>query len=151
MKKVHLLALSLIVIFSACKKYEEGPRFSFRSKEERLSNSWVISKVFESANGGSKTDKTSDYHTRYSNFVLVCDKENHYSTTFNSFSTIPANEVGRYHFGSEKNIIIFDYQSGNDDTMEGKWTILRLKEDELWMETVDSNTNVTVEVHFTPQ
>lgn len=149
MKKVHFLALSLIFIFSACKKYEEGPRFSFRSKEERLSNTWIMSQVFET-NGGSKIDKTSDYNTVYSNFVLVCDKENHYSTTFRYLSATDANEIGRYRFGSEKNILIFTFESGNDDAMEGKWTILRLKEDELWMETVNSN-NVTVEVHFSPQ
>ncbi len=50
---VHFISLLLL---SGCKKYPEGPLISFRSKTERVSNTWKFSNC--KING---VDATSDY------------------------------------------------------------------------------------------
>ena len=38
-----ILFLTLMVVgFSSCKKYEEGPSLSFRSIKQRITNTWKI-------------------------------------------------------------------------------------------------------------
>ena len=49
MKKFALLSLTLGVIMAigvGCKKYEEGPLISFKSKESRVINTWKAKYVF---------------------------------------------------------------------------------------------------------
>lgn len=42
----NVLSISLILLLlSSCIKYEEGPSFSFLSKEKRLTRSWELTKV----------------------------------------------------------------------------------------------------------
>ena len=37
--------VGIVLIFSACKKYEDGPIFSMRFKSTRIANEWVFSKL----------------------------------------------------------------------------------------------------------
>ena len=66
-----ILIISLfcsICIFSGCKKYKDGPLISFRSKTERISNTWKFQKYI--VNGIDSTAQkaavtlqlTKDYH-----------------------------------------------------------------------------------------
>ena len=53
MKKI--LGISLVIfIISSCIKYEEGPAFSFLTKEKRLTRAWEMTKV-EYLNGQDST------------------------------------------------------------------------------------------------
>lgn len=36
------LVLAIVVVVSACKKYDDGPLFSLRSPEQRLQNRWYL-------------------------------------------------------------------------------------------------------------
>jgi hypothetical protein len=42
MKKLTIYLSLLLIIASACKKYEEGPAISLRSKEKRLCQTWNL-------------------------------------------------------------------------------------------------------------
>ena len=42
MKKLTIYLSLLLIIASACKKYEEGPLISLRSKEKRLCQTWEL-------------------------------------------------------------------------------------------------------------
>jgi len=44
MKKILLPLLVLTLVLGSCKKYEEGPGFSLRSKKARVAGEWKIEK-----------------------------------------------------------------------------------------------------------
>lgn len=156
MKKIKLLLLLTLplvigISFSGCKKYEEGPMLSLRTKMHRVVGSWVVEQVFETPTNGTKTDRTADYKTAYANFVWTFDKEEDYAVTYNPYSIGTYNENGRWEFGGDKiNILLFPDNNSNGSFIGSLWRILRLKEKELWMKTVNGN-GVTVEVHFIPR
>lgn len=45
MKKLSIYLILFVLVFSGCKKYEEGPLISLRSKEKRLCQEWSITKA----------------------------------------------------------------------------------------------------------
>jgi hypothetical protein len=155
MKKINalfLLTLPLVIgmSFSGCKKYEEGPAISLNTKMHRVVGSWKVEQVFETSGNGAKTDRTGDYQTAYANYNMVFAKDEDYTITYNPFSVGTYSETGRWEFGGDKiNILLFN-DNGNSSAIGTLWRILRLKEKELWMKTVNGN-GTTIEVHFIPQ
>jgi hypothetical protein len=62
MKRFSLVTIVSIVLFSgitSCKKYEDGPTLSLRSKKERIANIWVIESA--NRNGVDVTNAYKDY------------------------------------------------------------------------------------------
>ncbi len=45
MKKLSIYLVLVLIVFSGCKKYEEGPLISLRSKEKRLCQEWELKKI----------------------------------------------------------------------------------------------------------
>ena len=45
MKKLSIYFVLVLLVLSGCKKYEEGPGISLRSKEKRLCQKWELSKA----------------------------------------------------------------------------------------------------------
>lgn len=130
--------LFITLIIAACKKYEEGPLFSFRSKEERLSNTWKVKQYFE--NG---VDKTNDFNNVFNGYVMTINKENTYTLSYKAFGLIPYSEAGSWYFNTNKTSVTF---KNNNNT--STWKILKLMEKELWGEYKDSNK--TYEIHLIP-
>jgi hypothetical protein len=154
MKKVSLLFLFILPVlagsvFTGCKKYEDGPALSLRTKKARVSNTWRIEQVFETASGGSKVDKTDDYRTYYVNYVMNITKEGNYTISYRPLNISDYNEAGAWEFGADKNNLIFINSNGNSSTIGNVWEIHRLKEKELWMSTYGNNGTV-IEAHLIP-
>jgi hypothetical protein len=149
MKYFLLTFFSFALLFAACKKYDDGPAFSLESKKKRVSNVWVIQKVYETPQGGTKTDKTADYWSYYYGYIMSLEKDGGYTITYNPMNVSTYNESGIWSFNDKKTIISFASANGNPSAIGTHWTILRLKEKELWMQTINSN-NVTIEAHFSP-
>ncbi len=138
MKKcVLIIAVSLFLL--SCKKYEEGPLFSFRSKTERLSNTWKVQQYFE--NG---VDKTNDFNNIFKDYIMTISKENSYTITYKAFGIINYSEAGTWYFNTDKTKVTFKNNNNNTST----WKILKLMEKELWSEYID--TNKTIKVHLIP-
>ena len=57
MKKI-IFIIFLISVFFSCSKLEEGPAFSFKTKRERINNTWVVNKFISS--GVDSTDYFKD-------------------------------------------------------------------------------------------
>src|SRR5690554_7735049 len=53
--KLLFSVLSLVFIFTACNKYEEGPKFSLLTKKARISGTWKLEKTIDA-------DGTVQYH-----------------------------------------------------------------------------------------
>ncbi len=133
-KKYIVLSLVLIFILSACKKYEEGPDFSLRTKTERVANTW---KIVDIMLGNSYTNYnsifTSIQYTRNGNYNLVI-------TDINNSDILLKEVNGKWGFYDDKKYIIQSYPEfiyhgvrylENIDTVK----IIMLKEKELWYES----------------
>ena len=134
----NLIAIILIVTmfaWSGCKKYEEGPAFSLRSKKDRVVGKWKVKKYLE--NG---TDQTSSLTAV--NFRIEFKKDGKAVQSFSSsmFGTI--SEEFRCEFDDNKEKLIFIFNSGEKE----EFKILRLKHKELWLKQSDG-TNVQ-ELHL---
>jgi hypothetical protein len=133
--KISVLIIALSSIFISCKKFEDGPLISLRTKKARISHNWAIEKV--TVNG---EDKTSDYQTLLGpNYELDIEKGGKYHT-----SGLVTDE-GTWEFGEDKDDIRFD--SDQPGTQEQSFHILRLTSKEFWAKQTDIFANVT-EIHY---
>ena len=135
-----LLALP-VLLFTACNKYEEGPAVSLRTKVGRVSNNWQVSSAYQ--NG---VDKTSDFNAAFAGYLLDIRKDNTYTLQYSPFSVGTVTDNGHWKFNDEKTHIIFTDSDGD----VSDYTIIRLKEKELWVRFHDDN-NSEWEVHLVPK
>ncbi len=124
----------LVILFSpGCKKYEEGPSISFRSRAERVANNWKMEKV--TLNGA---DITNQFTTI--NYTESYDKEGNYS--FNS--SIQSGD-GKWAFQNDDLEI---RRSGVSGQSSADLIILKLKEKSFWYQIIDGND--IYEFHLIP-
>ncbi|MEO8151064.1 MAG: hypothetical protein ABI723_25750 [Bacteroidia bacterium] len=136
--KKLLLGISLIVItLSSCKKYEDGPLISLRSREERVANNWRIEKAMD--NGNDITSDIDNYHVSFTKGgeATLTAKYNFLGVTY-TFST-----HGTWSFENKDEKIKVDYE---DDNADATYLILRLKEKELWVREEGND----LEIHLVP-
>jgi hypothetical protein len=144
MKKLLILFfVSGTLVFTQCKKYPEGPAISLRSKQERIANTWKVSKYLENS-----VDKTSDFNTIFNNYVLTTTKGGDYTITYKALSLANYSESGSWSLSSDKEDITFTQSSPNNGSVT-TWKILKLYEKEFWAKSVDANGKIT-EVHLVP-
>ena len=136
-KKLLLLsALALLLIGTGCKKYEDGPMISFRSKKERVVNNWKVITYkfngqvegldgeeiwfdFNEDNTGKLTDKVPD---EYGDVDV-------YEDTF------------KWRFNGDKTKLILTYNDGDtyDSGDEEKYTIFELRESSMHLRLTDGS------------
>jgi hypothetical protein len=125
MKKLSvLLGVALLVGTTSCKKYEEGPGISFRSKASRVANTWIIDQYVD-ADGD--IDKETDSDT----FELT--KDGKVTVTYGSTS-----QTGTWEFQKDKEEIKFNYEY-----YDATYTIIKLKNNEMWLADEDKD-----QIHF---
>lgn len=110
-----IIALGAATIFS-CKKYDDGPRLSLRTKKARVANEWQFDKVTFS-NGQDLTAGFADNSIEF-------DKDGTY-TERDGTSTI----TGTWKFASDKEDLVL---SPDNNSAAQLLHILRLKEKEFW-------------------
>ena len=127
MKKIFaLVVLASFVLMGtySCKKYEEGPMISLRTKTARVANDWKLEKAEQDG-----VDITANYPSAEQTFT----KDGKYSAAVNGLSY-----SGTWEFDSKKENILVKIDGSSD---EAKYEIIRLKEKELWLDqTVGSQT-----------
>lgn len=138
MKKL-IPALLVLLITASCNKYEDGPKFSLRSRKARLVNEWIISKYI--VNG---TDQTAYFNSVAPNYTVVFEKNGNYSITISSGSS-SFSETGTWELSESKSFVIRYETSPNTETHSNE--ITRLKEDELNTKYYDVN-GALVEMQF---
>ena len=129
MKKFLVLAL-LSVIAVSCGKYEEGPGFSLISKKNRVTNTWVLSKV--EVNGQDETPQSSSYTLK------MTLKEDETLSANYTVLTIPFTTTGTWAFNSDKSALILTDNSGTSTN-----TILRLTNKEMKLRQI-ANGDTTI-------
>ena len=137
MKKLSILFAAFAVVFLAsCGKYEDGPGFSLRSKTSRLAGSWTVTEAFQ----GSTNITTS--LTNGGTVDLTFDKDGAYTYSYD-FVITNGSVTGTWAFSSDKTSLEVTDGSGQMDSSK----ILRLTNNELWLEQSDSNGGI-YEVHY---
>ena len=143
MKKSILFSIIAIsaLMLSSC-KYEDGPAISLRSKKSRVANLWRLSEMY--------VNDTLQTLTNSTNHTLELTKEGVATTTLDDLSILPI--VGTWEFGDKKETIEIFYPSVNNDpdNVPAVYTILRLKNDELWiMREYDNGVRIDrIESHY---
>ena len=127
--------LTLLFVFAACNKYEEGSNFSLISAKGRLANNWTASSSSYEENGNSTTN------TGFSEVVVTFTKEGSY-TYAGKIIGIPFNETGSWAFNSDKTTVIMT-ETGTGDVET--WTLIKLKNKELKVSTAWNNGTLTFE------
>ena len=126
MKTKNIFAIIIIVAASltGCKKYEDGPAFSLRSKTARVANTWIVE---------SYTINGVDYTSSLTNlsYSETYDKDGNYS-----YSSSVGSGSGKWVFQSDKEQI---KRSGVSSQSSETLYILRLKEREFWYYIIDGN------------
>jgi hypothetical protein len=124
LKYISLAVIVAIVGFSSCKKYEDGPAFSLKSKKARVANTWEIDVAYR--NGEVVTDD-------YDEFTLRTEVDGNASLaalySLGDFS-FEYETQGTWQFEDSKEVISFDYE--NDDA-DAKYQILKLENDNMWL------------------
>ncbi len=107
-----------------CKKYDDGPTFSLRSREERISNTWRIDRAM---NGSDDVTSAFDqYELR-----LTKDHDASLTATYTLFGTdFSFTTSGTWSFENKDEDLRLDFEDGDADET---YQILRLKETELWL------------------
>ena len=108
---------------ASCKKYEDGPSLSFRSKESRLCKTWKMSKII--ING---TETPDTYNSRWE-----FDKSGDFSRIYTDQYTGQDNHVdGSWVWDNDKeNIIVTVTIESLGITQTENYSILGLKDKEL--------------------
>ena len=122
-KSTLFLAATIVTVlnFSSCSKYEDGPKFSLRTKKARLTGEWEVVRI------GNETFPQDGYSVE-----MEFEKEGDFRYTY-SYDSYSYSYNGTWEFSNDKEEvdIIID---NNVETFE----ILRLKNDELWLEASDN-------------
>lgn len=135
-----IISISMLGVFflSSCKKYDDGPAISLRSKKERISNDWRIDKAFD--NGNDVTNSFDQYEVSFS-------KEGSANLTAHySFFGIDYDYTtsGTWDLENKNEKIRVDYET---DAADATYFILRLKEKELRVREEGTN----LELHLIPR
>jgi hypothetical protein len=131
-KKI-LILFSLIVFFAAsCTKYEYGPGVSFRTKKNRISNTWVIDIV----------KKNGIIQTNHPRFEITIKKDGNISKTDTLLNASGGDSIviktGLWEFDNkvENVLVLFADRFGIQESHI--WRILKLANTEFWYEEADS-------------
>ena len=149
MKTLRTLLLvsfaALMFANTGCKKYEEGPVISFRSKKARVVNDWKVDEIYKN---GTKQDLDNTTYEITFNDDNTGEEEITYQTAL-------GNITSKYKFNWEFNedktkIILSDVDDNGNETGEtSEITILKLFEKEFWYEYKDDDD--TYEYHLLPK
>jgi hypothetical protein len=140
-----LLAAAVIggIALEGCKKYEEGPSLSLRSRKERVANTWKIDKYIV-----NNEDQTAAYTSNFPNYQLVLNKEGGASLNVGSNTGV---FTGTWALTNDDEELVITLTSvGITQTTTS--TILKLKEKELWLKNFGNANDPTddTETHFAP-
>jgi len=137
LKTSTLLVLTAVTALAGCKKYDDGPVFSLRSREERIANTWRVEKAMDGSN-----DVTSAF-TQYE-LRLTRDRDATLTASYTLGAlTFDFQTNGTWDFENSMEDLRLNFEN---DAADANYEILRLKETELWLRDKGGD----LELHLTP-
>lgn len=147
MKKLNVILLTVVVsvlMLTSCSPYEEGPAISLRSRTERLCNEWRLTRLY--INGTEQTLSSFDQQT------TLEFKDNgtvNYSYAVMDSTAIVITGSGTWEFNDDETEVFTTITYTLGGTEKDTFKILRLKEEELWLENNEDGD--VVETHYEPK
>ena len=147
MKKLNVILLTVlasILMLTSCSPYEEGPAISLRSRTERLDNEWRLTRLY--INGTEQTLSSFDQQT------TLEFKDNgtvNYSYAVMDSTAIVITGSGTWEFNDDQTEVFTTITYTLGGTEKDTFKILRLKEEELWLE--NNQDGDVVETHYEPK
>ncbi len=129
-----IIFLIVFTSLTTCKKYDEGPLLSLKSKKGRMVGKWKVEKVIDVASGA---DITTAYQSSLPNLVIEYKKDGSFTWTTNT------NCTGTWEFDDNKERLYTTFTGSADRTSV---VILRLTNKELWVKTEEAINNE--EIHY---
>jgi hypothetical protein len=125
MKTFKLIILLLIagIFFNSCKKYEDGPAISLKTKKMRLCRKWLL------------TEGTLDGNTlRFSDYMYTDEYEYKTNGKYiiigeDARKAKPSYLEGTWSFSDKKENLVHSIYTNNSETLN----ILRLTSKDLWL------------------
>lgn len=122
--------------FTSCKKYEEGPVFSFYTKKARMANTWVVYEAYE--DGENVTSAYDQYELK-----LTKDGDAKLVALYTSGDfTFEYETDGTWEFVNDKEDLKLDME--NDDA-DQEYQILKLQNNEMWLREKGEDVELRLE------
>lgn len=116
--------LSLVFVFAACSKYEEGSKFTILTKKTRMVNTWTLSSF--TVDGNAQTIQgTNTWDIKKDGTATV-------SVSSGGFSF---SDTGTWDFNSDKTKLVVTDSDGDIE----EYTIVQLKNKDLKLKQVENN------------
>lgn len=132
----------LVLGLTSC-KYQEGPLISFVPKLERVSGTWIVATAIVDGETSSTLDGFE-----YITFTKSGQNVEYKGEVWG----IPYTLTGDWDFNADKSTIEMDLVDGSGlFTYDPIWTILKLKEKEMWVtytEVDGNNVSTFYELHL---
>lgn len=150
-KLLAFIFLVSVLFFTECKKYPEGPYISFKSKKERIANTWKIDALL--ING---VDSAAYYNNLLKDYTLTMSKSGSYTisyyVSYPVFGNVYNTENGNWTLTSDKKTITINPTSIALGSLPSpsSWQILKLYEKDFRVRAFDGNGKKT-EYHFIPK
>jgi hypothetical protein len=125
-KLLSIFFIGTLLLVSACGKYEEGPSFSLRSKKARVANDWAIAYAYD-------FDEQKETTAEYQNKTWEFTKEGEFIERKSDI----VDEAGKWDFISDKEELAISIGTDID-----KYTIIRLKENEMWLKDAEEELHL---------
>lgn len=123
------LLFVMAVAFTGCKKYEEGPKLSLRTKKARLCHEWKVTNI--NVNGVDVTPITAF------DIKLDIEKNGSYKLSISGLT-----DEGKWELGEDKDDI---YMTSNvAGSVEQAYRILKLENKEIWFRSTAPNGDKTI-------
>lgn len=117
-----LLAGILMAAIPACKKYPDGPTISFRTRTERVANTWKVDNYKKNGN---------DYTSLMAGYIETYTKDGNYSYSWGNIAG-----TGKWAFqNNDKEIKLNGVSNQSSQTL----VILKLEEKQFWYYYMDGN------------
>jgi len=117
-----LLVTLMIPIIQSCKKYPDGPMISFRTRTERVANTWKVDNYKK--NG-------TDYTSLMGGYTETYTKDGNYSYSWGNFAG-----TGKWAFQNHDSEIKLN---GINNQSSQTLVILKLEETQFWYYYMDGN------------
>ncbi|MEZ5047054.1 MAG: hypothetical protein R2831_08675 [Chitinophagaceae bacterium] len=136
-----IVILVAITSFVACRKYEEGPNISFRTKNARITNNWRI----ESALVQGVEKSLDPYYAKQKHYFY---SNGDYVVTIIDAVTLEAENLqGNWtFFDNDKKVALTIRKPITQKDSTTEYHILKLYNKQLWLRKTDN----TEELHFVP-
>lgn len=134
-----IIGIIAVLIFTECKKYQDGPLISFRSRKSRVEGKWKYDKIL--LNG---VDKTSEYLNAQVEFAS--------DGTYTNIKYMPGvagplENKGVWVLANNDLSVDMTFTGAFGGTTIQRWNILKLKNSELWLEYMGYDSKI--EWHLT--